>query len=239
MGTIFVERHQFENSRHSIKMFRSLAVSLAFVVALVSADAVLELGDADFDATLEEHDTALVMFYAPWCGHCKRLKPEFEKAATALKANDPPVALAKVDCTEDGKDTCGRFQVSGYPTVKIFRNGELSQDYNGPREANGIVKYMRAQVGPASKACETEADLKTLLEKPEVVVVNYGKDNDEVFQKVASTLRESVQFGHFYGGGSEELVLHRPKHLHSKFEGAEVKFVKPFDKVAITAWIKE
>ena len=47
-------------------MFRSLAVSLAFVVALVSADAVLELGDADFDATLEEHDTALVMFYAPW-----------------------------------------------------------------------------------------------------------------------------------------------------------------------------
>ena len=66
LETIFVERHQFENSRHSIKMFRSLAVSLAFVVALVSADAVLELGDADFDATLEEHDTALVMFYAPW-----------------------------------------------------------------------------------------------------------------------------------------------------------------------------
>jgi len=76
LETIFVERHQFENSRHSIKMFRSLAVSLAFVVALVSADAVLELGDADFDATLEEHDTALVMFYAPWCGHCKRLKPK-------------------------------------------------------------------------------------------------------------------------------------------------------------------
>ena len=47
-------------------MFRSLAVTLAFVVAFVSADAVLDLGDADFDATLEEHETALVMFYAPW-----------------------------------------------------------------------------------------------------------------------------------------------------------------------------
>merc|ERR1712079_812102 len=175
LETNFVERHQFENSRHFIKMFRSLAVSLAFVVALVSADAVLELGDADFDATLEEHDTALVMFYAPWCGHCKKLKPEFAKAASTLKANDPPVFLVQVDCTEGGKDTCGLFQVSGYPTVKIFRNGELSQDYNGPREAGGIVKFMKAQVGPASKECKTEAELAALLAKPEVVVVNYDK----------------------------------------------------------------
>ena len=59
------------------------------------------------------------------CGHCKKIKPEFEKAAAVLKANDPPVTLAKVDCTEGGKDTCGRFSVSGYPTVKIFRNGKM------------------------------------------------------------------------------------------------------------------
>ena len=101
------------------------------------------------------------------CGHCKRLKPEFEKAASGLLANDPPVTLAKVDCTEGGKSTCGRccyhpvvaaffkhfsncdhvpllrFDVKGYPTLKIFRNGELSSDYNGPREAAGISKFMR------------------------------------------------------------------------------------------------
>ena len=75
------------------------------------------------------------------CGHCKRLKPEFQKAASILKANDPPVTLAQVDCTDAGKDTCGRFEVSGYPTVKIFRNGELSSDYNGPRETGGIGKF--------------------------------------------------------------------------------------------------
>ena len=40
-----------------------------------------------------------------------------------------------------------RFDVKGYPTLKIFRNGELSSDYNGPREAAGISKFMRSQVG--------------------------------------------------------------------------------------------
>lgn len=170
------------------------------------------------------------------CGHCKRLKPEFERAATLLKANDPPVALAKVDCTEGGKDTCGRFQVSGYPTVKIFRNGEVSQDYNGPREANGIVKYMKAQVGPASKEVKNEAELKALLEKPEVVVINYDKSNDDVFQKVANSLRETVAFGHM--DSDKGLVLHRPKHLQSKFEPSELKYDGKMDKDSITTWIK-
>ena len=52
------------------------------------------------------------------------MKPEFEKAASILEGNDPPVNLVKVDCTEGGKDTCGKFGVSGYPTLKIFRGGE-------------------------------------------------------------------------------------------------------------------
>lgn len=69
------------------------------------------------------------------CGHCKRIKPEYAKAAELLRDSDPPIALAKVDCTEAGKDTCGKYSVSGYPTLKIFKNGEVSQDYSGPREA--------------------------------------------------------------------------------------------------------
>lgn len=69
------------------------------------------------------------------CGHCKRLKPEYAKAGELLRGSDPQIVLAKVDCTEGGKDTCSKFSISGYPTLKIFKNGEFSQDYNGPREA--------------------------------------------------------------------------------------------------------
>lgn len=52
-----------------------------------------------------------------------------------MRTDDPPVALVNVDCPEAGKDTCSKFGVSGYPTLKIFKNGEVSQDYNGPRDA--------------------------------------------------------------------------------------------------------
>lgn len=69
------------------------------------------------------------------CGHCKRLKPEYAKAAELLKGNEPEIAMVKVDCTEGGKDTCSKYSVTGYPTLKIFRNGEVSRDYSGPREA--------------------------------------------------------------------------------------------------------
>ena len=109
-----------------------------------------------------------------------------------MAANDPPVALVQVDCTDAGKDTCGRFEVSGYPTVKIFRNGELSSDYSGPRETAGIVKFMKAQVGPASKEVSSADDLAKVLAKPEVVVVSYSKDDEAVFLKVANAMRETV-----------------------------------------------
>ena len=69
------------------------------------------------------------------CGHCKKLKPEYAKAAELIKYNDPPVVFAKVDCTEAGKETCNKFSVTGYQTLKIFRDGEFSEEYNGPREA--------------------------------------------------------------------------------------------------------
>lgn len=44
------------------------------------------------------------------------------------------VNYSKVDCTAN-TEVCGKYGVSGYPTLKIFRNGELAEDYNGPREA--------------------------------------------------------------------------------------------------------
>jgi protein disulfide-isomerase A6 len=59
-----------------------------------------------------------VEFYAPWCGHCQRLAPEWKKAATNLKGL---VNIAAVDCdVEQNKGLCAMYEIQGFPTIKVF-----------------------------------------------------------------------------------------------------------------------
>lgn len=69
------------------------------------------------------------------CGHCKRLEPEYERAARSLLNHDPPIALGKVDATLE-RDLAQEYEVSGFPTLKMFRKGKV-KDYNGPRDEYG------------------------------------------------------------------------------------------------------
>ena len=80
------------------------------------------------------------------CGHCKNLAPEYEKAAATLSKRDPPIPLAKVDATVE-PTLAAEYNVEGYPTLKVFRKGE-PYDYEGPREADGIVMYMEDEASP-------------------------------------------------------------------------------------------
>lgn len=117
----------------------SRATLLLLVALLVCSNALYDrfsavrsLTTADFKET--KKGIWLVEFYAPWCGHCKNLAPEYEKAAKALKgiAN-----IAAVDATKEQVDV----QVQGYPTLKFYVDGKPT-DYDGPRTADGIVDYV-------------------------------------------------------------------------------------------------
>ncbi|XP_044028040.1 protein disulfide-isomerase A3-like [Siniperca chuatsi] len=210
----------------------TFALLSCFPAAVSSRRDVLELGDADFDYLATEHETMLVKFYAPWCGHCKKLAPEFEKAATRLKGT---VQLAKVDCTAHS-ETCGRFGVSGYPTLKIFRNGKDSAPYDGPRTADGIYQYMKKQTGPDSVHLKTEEDLQTFINHYDASIIGVfsGEDRSHLseFLRAAGLLREQFRFAHAtdlklgkeYGVNSECVLLFRPPRLTNMFEDSVVVF---------------
>ncbi|ESP01166.1 hypothetical protein LOTGIDRAFT_139785 [Lottia gigantea] len=112
-------------------------------------DDVLLLNQENFDEVINSRDTVLVEFYAPWCGHCKSLAPEYALAAKELKQLAPPIILAKVDATIE-ETLATRFSVTGYPTLKFFKNGN-PHDYDGPRQKNGIVSYMKERGNPSWK----------------------------------------------------------------------------------------
>jgi len=106
-------------------------------------------GKEEFDKFIADYPIALVEFYAPWCGHCKTLAPEFKKAATTLKNDN--IGLAAVDATLDAnKELSTEYGVSGFPTLKIFNNkyGSGVSDYNGGRTESTIIESMLKENKP-------------------------------------------------------------------------------------------
>ncbi|KAI6177930.1 Protein disulfide-isomerase [Aphelenchoides fujianensis] len=211
---------------------------LAFLSAGVGASDVVSLTESVWDSKIADHDIALVEFFAPWCEPCKRLAPEYEKAATKLKSNDPPIALINVDCDAE-KDLCQKHGVGGYPTLKIFRKGEFSADYHGPFGADGIVKFMRVQAGPSVKKLETVEDLEKFVNRDESAVVGFFESESKLkdsFLKVADTERDRFRFGYTTNeevlkkaGYTDDIVVYVPRLFHNIFDPKEYKYDGNYD----------
>ncbi|GAA0151371.1 chaperone [Lithospermum erythrorhizon] len=107
---------------------------------------VLELNDSNIDAAISTFDYIFIDFYAPWCGHCKRLNPELDKAAPILAGLKNPVIIAKVN-VDKYKSLIKKHDIDGYPTLKIFIHG-IPTEYYGPRKFDQLVQYLKKFVAP-------------------------------------------------------------------------------------------
>lgn len=128
-----------------------LAAISGYIFTLLGAEEVLTLGNETFDQHLAEYKFILVKFYAPWCGHCKKMAPDYEKAAVALKEKNIPVC--KVDATID-KDLAKRYAIRGFPTLLWFEDG-LKTVYDFPRTEEGILQWVDAMTVPPVIETET------------------------------------------------------------------------------------
>ncbi|QPG75308.1 hypothetical protein FOA43_002660 [Brettanomyces nanus] len=159
--------------------------------------AVVSLNADNFEDFVSQHPVVLAEFFAPWCGHCKHLGPEFVAAADVLSKKDIP--LAQVDCTEE-RDLCSKYEVRGYPTLKVFRGSPSDySDYNGQRKSDSIINYMTKQTLPAVSVYEDAADLLEAISEvkdsfilqvlPKGVTVGNG-----TFYEIADAQRDLFSF---------------------------------------------
>lgn len=134
-------------------MTRFLALLACFLVIVACASAlapedshpgVIDLTPKNFDSVVGQDANVLVEFYAPWCGHCKRLAETYGKLGEALqksKSKDT-FKVAKVNADEH-KELSSRFGVKGFPTLKFFPAGQTEpEDYNGGRDLEDFVSFL-------------------------------------------------------------------------------------------------
>lgn len=204
----------------------------AAAAASDSKEFVLTLDHSNFADTIAKHDFVLVEFYAPWCGHCKKLEPEYEKAASILSSHEPRIVLAKVDANEEAnKGLASEYDVKGFPTLKILRNGGKSvQEYKGPRDAEGIVEHLKKLTGPASVEIKSEEDATNLVGQQKVVIVGifpeFSGEEYANFTALADKLRSDYDFAHTSN------AKHLPKGDTSVTKPT-VRLFKPFDELFV------
>ena len=159
-----------------MKLFLILGALVALTVAeeITKEEGVLVLTEKNFEQALSENEFVLVEFYAPWCGHCKALAPEYAKAAGQLAEKDSPVKLGKVDATEEGP-LAEKFEVRGYPTLKFFKNGK-PMEYNGGRTADTIITWVEKKTGPPAVTLDSVDAAKKFIEDNEIAVVGFFAD---------------------------------------------------------------
>lgn len=125
-----------------MKIFLTLVTLILAPVAEASGAVTLTLDTFD---ELRAGRNAFVKFHASWCGHCKAMKADWDKLGDAYGPSSS-VLIGDVECTEtdEGKAMCEKFAVSGYPTIKVFTDGDVAgTDYSGGRDLDSLLAYTK------------------------------------------------------------------------------------------------
>ncbi|PKI82346.1 protein disulfide-isomerase [Malassezia vespertilionis] len=146
---------------------------------LVHASNVLDLTKTTaFDAVVGKEVGALVEYFAPWCGHCKNLAPEYEKVADSFASKSNKVVIGKVDA-DSNRELGSRAGVKGFPTILFYPAQSTDPvEYRGARTAEAIADFVTQQSKVRSKMAPSEpsAVVEVTADDFDAIVMDPKKD---------------------------------------------------------------
>jgi thioredoxin 1 len=121
--------------------------------------ATIELTQANFNATIENNDTVIVDFWAPWCGPCRMFAPTFE----AVSEQYPNVVFAKLN-TEDQQELAASFNIRSIPTLMVFREKVIIFSQAGMLPKAGFEQVVQKSLEIDMAAVHAEVATQTAQE---------------------------------------------------------------------------
>ncbi|KAM4687578.1 protein disulfide-isomerase TMX3 isoform 2-T2 [Discoglossus pictus] len=175
------------------------ASSLLIAATLVSA-LVEELDDTFKDNRNE--DIWIVDFYAPWCGHCKKLEPVWNEVGLEMRSSGSPVRVGKMDATVHSS-IASEFGVRGFPTIKLLK-GEMAYNYRGPRTKEDIIEFANRVAGPLIRQLPSQ-QMFTHVQKRHKVLFVYVGGESTLKEKYIEVASELIVYTYFFSASEEVL----------------------------------
>ncbi|CAM8989201.1 unnamed protein product [Rhodiola kirilowii] len=205
---------------------------------------VIELVDSNIDAAISTFDYILIDFYAPWCGHCKRLAPELDAAAPILSGLKEPVVIAKVDA-DKYSSLAYKHEIDGYPTLKLFMHG-VPTNYNGPRKAEALVRYLKKFVAPNVSVLDSDSAVKSFVEEASSsfpIFIGFGL-NESTVSEFAIKYKKKAWFSVAKDFSEDVMILYDFDKvpalvaIHPTYDERSV-FYGPFEDTFLGAFVKQ
>ncbi|XP_019939784.2 protein disulfide-isomerase [Paralichthys olivaceus] len=227
-----------------LKLLLVCTLAVASRAEVTEEEDVLVLKKSNLEEALKAHPNILVEFYAPWCGHCKALAPEYAKAAGMLKAEGSAIRLGKVDATEE-TELAQEYGVRGYPTIKFFKGGEKEspKEYSAGRQADDIVAWLKKRTGPAVATLAGVTEAESLIADNEVAVIGFFKDAESAGAKAYEKAAEAIDDIPFAKTSDDDVfskfeVSKDSVVLFKKFDEGRNTFDEELTKEKLLAFIK-
>jgi len=157
-----------------------LSLSILALAAASASAAVPSLTPDNYDA-MTDGKTVFVKFFAPWCGHCKKMAPDWEKLASEWEGNSVGL-VAEVDCTADGKPLCDANGVKGFPTLK-YGDPTALDDYQGGRTFKDLQTFAKENLKPMCSPSKLELCDE---DKKKEIADLMAMSDDEINAKIAA-----------------------------------------------------